>query len=241
MPDPLCPPPILLDRSFWIRHALWPAIAFAVAVVPLELTDLDLLATDPFYDFTARRWTYLEAWWAKGLLHDQGKWSVIACGIACFVALVLSLRSPRWARWRRSWAYAAACLALCPAVAGILKATTGRHCPWEISRYGGRVDWTPLFVAPRVIAEGAPVGKCWPAAHASSAMALCGLYFLALALNWGRARLWLLPSLILGGAFAFAQHARGAHFLSHSIWSAALCWFIALGVFAGMKGRLGPA
>ena len=32
--------------------------------------------------------------------------------------------------------------------------------------------------------------------------------------------------------FGFSQQLRGAHFLSHDVWSAAICWLTALGVYA---------
>jgi membrane-associated PAP2 superfamily phosphatase len=43
--------------------------------------------------------------------------------------------------------------------------------------------------------------------------------------------LYLFPGLFVGFVFAFGQQARGAHFLSHDLWSISLCWFGALGLF----------
>ena len=41
-------------------------------------------------------------------------------------------------------------------------------------------------------------------------------------------------SVLLAGAglvFGSGQQLRGAHFLSHDLWSLAVCWFLALGLF----------
>ncbi len=53
-----------------------------------------------------------------------------------------------------------------------------------------------------------------------------------------RAWLWLLPSVLLGGLFAYTQHVRGAHFLSHNVWSAGICWLVSLVVYPAF--RAGP-
>ena len=42
---------------------------------------------------------------------------------------------------------------------------------------------------------------------------------------------FLLPGLRVGEAFGLAQQVRGAHFVSHDLWTAALAWFLALGLF----------
>jgi membrane-associated PAP2 superfamily phosphatase len=36
--------------------------------------------------------------------------------------------------------------------------------------------------------------------------------------------------MIAGLAFGLAQQWRGAHFMSHTLWSAAVCWGVALAV-----------
>jgi hypothetical protein len=49
----------------------------------------------------------------------------------------------------------------------------------------------------------------------------------------------LLAALALGLTFGFGQWARGAHFVSHDLWSAAICWFVSLGLYLfPFRGRL---
>ena len=43
--------------------------------------------------------------------------------------------------------------------------------------------------------------------------------------------IYLLPGFLVGFTFAFGQEARGAHFISHDLWTLSLCWFGALGLF----------
>ena len=40
----------------------------------------------------------------------------------------------------------------------------------------------------------------------------------------GVARAWLAAVLVLGLALGIAQQMRGAHFMSHTLWTGWLCW-----------------
>jgi membrane-associated PAP2 superfamily phosphatase len=43
----------------------------------------------------------------------------------------------------------------------------------------------------------------------------------------------LLAACLLWGVFSLGQQARGAHFLSHDLASAAIVWFLQLSLYAG--------
>ena len=67
-------------------------------------------------------------------------------------------------------------------------------------------------------------GHCFPSGHAVTAFAFLGLYFLWRGHNLPRARAWLATVAVVGRLFGAAQLARGAHYPSHTLWSAWLCW-----------------
>jgi membrane-associated PAP2 superfamily phosphatase len=46
------------------------------------------------------------------------------------------------------------------------------------------------------------------------------------------ARQWLAAALAAGMVLGLAQQWRGAHFMSHTLWSAAVCWAVACAVRA---------
>ena len=50
----------------------------------------------------------------------------------------------------------------------------------------------------------------------------------------------LLTGLLAGGIFGVAQMARGAHFLSHTLWTAGICWFVAFGLDVLAFPETGP-
>jgi membrane-associated PAP2 superfamily phosphatase len=87
--------------------------------------------------------------------------------------------------------------------------------------------------------NGLPRARCFPGGHSSSGFALFGLYFLCLKRSRRQALAALALAITIGGLFALGQEARGAHFLSHDIWSAAIVWFACLGVFSlGYRGQV---
>jgi membrane-associated PAP2 superfamily phosphatase len=53
------------------------------------------------------------------------------------------------------------------------------------------------------------------------------LYYFCLVVCPAKARLALFTSIGLGVLLGFTQQLRGAHFISHDIASAAICWLIA--------------
>jgi membrane-associated PAP2 superfamily phosphatase len=75
------------------------------------------------------------------------------------------------------------------------------------------------------VADGGP-GHCFPSGHAVSAFAFFGLYFLWRGHDAGRARILLWAVLGVGLLFGSAQLVRGAHYPSHTLWTAWLCWTI---------------
>jgi membrane-associated PAP2 superfamily phosphatase len=109
-------------------------------------------------------------------------------------------------------------------VVSALKASSSTSCPWDLAVFGRAArhvshwDWqTP---------DGGS-GHCFPAGHASAGFAFLGGYFAFAGQAPGVARGWLLGALIAGLAFGIAQQMRGAHFMSHTLWTAWLCWLVA--------------
>ena len=104
-------------------------------------------------------------------------------------------------------------------------------CPWNTPRYGGALGPPTLADAN---ATTLARGRCFPAAHSAGAFSL--LAFALLARGWG-ARVLCAGALGLGVVFAVTQWSRGAHFVSHDLFSA---WIAAL-VCLGMHALLFPA
>jgi len=109
----------------------------------------------------------------------------------------------------------------------LLKGASGTSCPWDLQAFGGVAHPVPHWLGWWRGDGGG--GHCFPAGHASSGFAFVGGWF-AFRAHPRLARGWLLSALAAGLLFGLAQQARGAHFMSHTLWTAWLCWVAAAGI-----------
>ena len=84
----------------------------------------------------------------------------------------------------------------------------------------------------------ATAGHCFPGGHASSGFALLVGYFIYRTTRPKRAYFFLLAALILGFAMGWAQMMRGAHFLSHTLWTGWIIWGLNVMAYALFADRL---
>lgn len=120
----------------------------------------------------------------------------------------------------------------------LLKGASATSCPWDMAEFGGVAQhlshWVGWFVA-----DGGG-GHCFPAGHATTGFAFVGGYF-ALRRHLPRlARVWFVLALCVGLALGAVQQLRGAHFMSHTLWTAWICWMVgwlADPLFAGQARR----
>jgi membrane-associated PAP2 superfamily phosphatase len=226
-----------LDRRFWISHGVVPLLAFVALATLLALTDIDAWIADRyFYDFDAGLWPARSSWWARDLVHTGGRDAIRLVALVALVCLGLSFRGDRRRHWRRPAAFVFTSLVVSVALVGTLKQLTNVDCPLDLERYGGTRPFVPIF-GDRP--DGLPRAACFPGSHSSSGFALLCFYFLLRRRRPAAARAALAAALVVGSVFSLAQQARGAHFLSHDLWSAFLVWFICLGLYAfAWRGRV---
>lgn len=214
---------------FWRRHALAPAAAFAVLATTFELSSLDRTIAELFYDRAAHRWRWGATWWANGLIHTAGKYLVVLIGLGALACWAASFLAERFRPLRRAGAFVVLSIGLGTGAVALMKKHTNVDCPWDVDLYGGDRPFVGLF---EDRPDGFERGRCFPGGHSSGAFSTFALYFSLRP----RSRRWslaaLVGSLALGLVFSFGQWARGAHFPSHDLWSAFLCWFVALSLYA---------
>lgn len=97
------------------------------------------------------------------------------------------------------------------AVIGLLKSQSRHACPWNmIQTTSSGFIWD----------FSATQGHCFPGGHACSGFALMTGYFVYRLASARRAYIFLGLGLILGFVMGWGQMMRGAHFLSHNLWTA---------------------
>lgn len=225
--DPIQPSSWRPDRGFWLTHLAIPLAAAVTLLTLLEQTSVDLWLADRWFALEGGAWAWRDHWLAYDVIHHLGKQMVIAFGLVVLTLIALSFRLARLRRWRLPLTYLLTGTAMLPALIAGSKRASPVACPWDLIRYGGETAYQRTFEHSFGL-TGA--GHCFPSGHASGGFALLALYFAAY-LYARRPELFLLPGLLVGTVFALGQQARGAHFLSHDLWSLSLCWFGALGLF----------
>lgn len=213
------------NTHFWRHHLLWPLAAFAVAVIFMEISTLDLLVADGLFQLEGQQWVLKDHFVTSTLLHDgaQGLTRVIA--LLLLGVAIISPYSRYLQPYRRGWWFLFAGMASAAIIVSIGKQFSHLHCPWGLTRYGGAWPYVPLF---GTLPPDAEAGQCFPAGHASAGYGFFTLYFFLLHYRPDKKWLGLAFGIGMGFIYGFAQQLRGAHFLSHDLWTLAICWFTAL-------------
>jgi len=215
--------------TFYWRHLQAPLVVFVMLAGLFASTTLDIsIAHALYFDEARSRWIGAASWWTNELIHRDGAWL-----IRSVATLSLSLWLATWVRpqlhvLRRPALYFFAAVVLSVGLVGLLKALTNVDCPRDLTEFGGTFPFIHLFEHRLAELRHA---RCFPAAHASSGYSLLALYFVFRERSWLVARLGLATGLLLGLIFGIAQQARGAHFVSHDVWSAMLVWTVALSLY----------
>lgn len=110
-------------------------------------------------------------------------------------------------------------------------------CPWDLLRYGGEKPFFSLFNYP---VSYLPSAHCFPASHASVGFSWLAVFFYFKATKQINDYKTLGLILFIGVCFGIGQQLRGAHFISHDVWSFIICWTNAIVIykFAYRKNRV---
>jgi membrane-associated PAP2 superfamily phosphatase len=233
-------------RDFWLVHALLPAALVAAIGTAMQALDADRrIASAWFFDAGAQDWIGARSWWAIDFLHGGGTALVVAVGLGGLGVALGGLWLPRLLPYRRKATYLVTTMLLLAGIVALLKVLTSVNCPRELAGFGGTLPFVPVF-GDRP--DDLPSAACFPGSHASTGFSLMAFYFMLLDTRPRLARACLAGALALGSVFSIGQQARGAHFLSHDLASAALDWFLLLGLWAlllrssvGSRSRLVPS
>lgn len=215
------------------RRDLVVAAAGALLIAAWDLSGLDLPVMRWFGDPSG--FALRDAFVTSTLLHEGGRW--VSYALFAWV-LANALRPLPFARGlapaeRGFWlGVTVLCLALVPA----LKHFSLTSCPWDLAEFGGRARYVShwQFGVP----DGGP-GRCFPAGHPSGAFGFLAGYFALRPHRPRAARLWLAGIVALGAVFGAAQTLRGAHYPSHTLVTAWLCWVVCALAY-GLRDRRRP-
>lgn len=207
------------------REILWLTLALGGVALAWDASGLDL----PLARMagSGAGFALRDHWFLSLVLHDGAR-RVAWLGA---LALCLSVWWP-WgplARVPRGERLMVAAAALLAALAvSLLKLGSRTSCPWDLAEFGGVARYASHWS----LATDGGSGRCFPAGHAASGFSFVSGYFGLRRSHARAARAWLAGALGTGLALGLAQQWRGAHFMSHTLWSATACWLVALGIDA---------
>lgn len=190
----------------------WALLPATLAVIA-HRTALDAGLADALYAWEGQRWALRDTAIARGVLHDGGALACRLAWLGVVLAWLAGFFNHGLRPHRQRLARLALSVLLSAALLVALKQSIAVHCPWDLVRYGGTA----------VAADGG--GACFPAGHAGAGYAWLALAFAATSPRGRRAGLAV--GAVAGLVFGIDQQLRGAHFLSHDLWSLALCWAVA--------------
>ncbi|MCB1735851.1 MAG: phosphatase PAP2 family protein [Gammaproteobacteria bacterium] len=191
----------------------------------LQLGGLDDVVSGWFYDPALPGFPLQNDFWMRDVLHDDSRTVMIGVLLAVIATWGLGLVWSKFKPYRRAAGYLGISMLIGVLSVNLGKQISNTDCPWDLIPFGGDRPHILLFEAKP---DDLPRGRCFPGGHSSSGFALFGLYFVSVMRGARRSWPWLLPGLIVGGTFSVAQWVRGAHFPSHDLISAYLCWMSAL-------------
>lgn len=202
------------------RDLCW-ALGGLVLLLCWDASPLDMTLVRWFGNAEGFAWR--DHWFTSGVLHQGGRYLSIA-----LLALTLSACVRPFGPWRslgrteRIWWFGVTvlCLVLIPQI----KHHSTTSCPWDLQEFGGAAQhlshWRGLLFDRT--GDGGP-GRCFPSGHASGAFSFLAIGVVLRALQPRLCWRWVLGLSVLGLVFGAAQMARGAHYASHTLYTAWLC------------------
>jgi membrane-associated PAP2 superfamily phosphatase len=175
-------------------------------------------------------------WWMVKVMHEGAR----NAGWVLLLALLAGIWRP-WAMLRRLakdervglfLSVLAALLAIT-----LIKGFSKTSCPWDLQAFGGLATYVSHWDFFQFDGGG---GHCFPAGHASTGFAFMAAYFSLRHNGAPAARLWLVCALLAGFVLGISQQIRGAHFMSHTLWTAWICWTVGWTIHCLFQHIRGP-
>ncbi len=210
-----------------LSHFLLPLVVLIAVSMAINALDLDRILADYIYAIQGNSWAWKDKWITEVFFHKGGRAFSLLVALMSLMVLIVSFFHPAFSAHKKALLYLFLATVGGSLLVSFLKSLLAVSCPWEFDRYGGNLVYSRVFEQ-LFLRNG--VG-CFPAGQASAGYAWVSCYFFGL-LYQSRWR-WtgLVIPLLAGVVLGFAQQLRGAHFISHDIWTLAICWFYSLALF----------
>ena len=163
-----------------------------------------------------------EHWWMVKVMHEGTR----NLGWLLLLALLLAI----WRPWGMLRSLASAervgifiCVLCALLSVSLVKGLSQTSCPWDLELFGGTAPYISHW---NIWQRDGGGGHCFPAGHASTGFAFMAAFFGLRRARSNAAFTWLFGAMVIGFVLGISQQIRGAHFMSHTLWTAWLCWTV---------------
>ena len=170
-------------------------------------------------------------WWLQTVLHDTAKKISVLVYLLLWL-MVLKPMGPFRESTRRQQMAVLLGVTLSLLAVSLIKQVSLTSCPWSLQDFGGTARYVSHWSFGQSDGGG---GQCFPGGHASAAFAfwsVCLPGLMSDQVHRQRRGRWVFALVLASGAlFGLAQTLRGAHYPSHTLWTAWICWVIGLACY----------
>ncbi|MCF7980487.1 MAG: phosphatase PAP2 family protein [Pseudomonadales bacterium] len=198
-------------------------LGFLALIFCMNASGIDFFIADQIFTFGHQHWVLRDNFVTSLIIHTWGR--RLSEGLAMLVlgAMIFTWFNHHYQAWRKPLIYLFSAITLSTVLVSVLKHLIAMDCPWNLAHFGGTLPYIGLLQhRPAAL----PHSACFPAGHASAGYAWVALYFFFDAIRPQWRRLGLLLGLVGGLVFGVGQQLRGAHFLSHDLWTLMICWTV---------------
>lgn len=214
-------------NKFLVSHLLLPFIVLVIISIVITLGDVDRILADYFYVIQGNDWAWKSSWLAETVFHKGGRALSLFLALISLTLLIAAYLHRSLAVHKKPLLYLFLATIGSSLLVSFFKAALAVSCPWEFDRYGGNLVYSTV-IEQLFVRNG---DGCFPAGQASAGYAWISCYFFGLYYQskWRFAGLAI--PIISGIILGVAQQIRGAHFISHDVWTLAICWFYSFALF----------
>ena len=209
-------------------------IVLVFTIILFGITNIDEILQDSFYSFSTNQWILdRELQPYKFLFYDGiKKFLIFIVGILLILSL-LFWKTKLIQEYKKGILVVILSSIFIPLIVGGLKKCTNMPCPKHLVTYGGEYPKTQVWETYPDSFQMEKKVKCWPAGHASGGFALLSLFFLFKS----RKNKILAITVALGVGWSMGTYKMliGDHFLSHTVLTMIIAWFVILLIVATIE------
>jgi len=202
--------PFLESHKFFLKNSLLLGILFLILLFMLPVGGaIDMQLIHPWID-SAGNFPLKNNWFLVEINHKLIKHLVIGFFVIILLSWIASFKFDQLKAFKWQLGYLFWVSVLSTVLIGLLKSHSAHACPWsmtESTAFGYVWDFS------------ATQGHCFPGGHASTGFSLLTGFFVFRKSNPKIAYFFLCLGLVLGFITGWGQMMRGAHFLSHNLWT----------------------